>query len=115
MSNVELLPKACKATKLPRSAWLDWLGVSMYFLAAMLVVLSGLFYAAGQMRSEASVQQCAGTAERFVTTHFTSWWPRFWQQFGGLSSAFDDHLSAPNLRAINAVDLCLLGQRSIIR
>lgn len=56
----------------------------MYFVAAVLVVLCGLFYAA------ALAQRCADTAARFAIIQITFWQARLWRPLGGHLLASDD-------------------------
>jgi hypothetical protein len=63
----------------------------MFFVAAVLAILSGLFYAASLrravMRSARWVSRCANTAVRSATIHCLCWWLQDWLRAGAHSSA----------------------------
>ena len=66
----------------------------MYFVAAVLAVLSGLFYAAGITSSALSAPPCANMAARSAITRSRRWSPPFSPRCGVPSSASAERCSS---------------------
>ena len=59
----------------------------MFFVAAVLTILSGLFYAAGRHEIGSLGVRCANMAARFATIRFSCWSLPGWPRAGARSSA----------------------------
>jgi hypothetical protein len=68
----------------------------MYFVAAALTVLAGLFYAASHHEiGSIGGLRCADTAAPFAIIHFTFWPAQFLRRCGVHSSASDEPRNFP--------------------
>jgi len=67
-------------------------GLRMFFVAAILAILSGLFYAAGHHEIGSLGERCTNTAARFATIRWSCWSLPGWLRAGAHSSACTDTL-----------------------